>query len=59
MVLEYKNLLIGIILNYFIGVNVGKYSSTMDPMGMATNKDFTHQRVETVETGDHQSKIQW
>ena len=27
-------LLTGIILNYILGVNVGKYSSTMDPLGM-------------------------
>ena len=24
---------IGIMLNYILGVNVGKYSSTMDPLG--------------------------
>ena len=30
---------IGIILNYLLGVNVGKYSSTMDPLGK--DPDFT------------------
>ena len=34
MVLEYLPTIIGIIWKITLGVNVGKYSSTMDPLGM-------------------------
>ena len=34
MVLEYLPTSRDYLENYYIGVNVGKYSSTMDPLGM-------------------------
>jgi hypothetical protein len=34
---------VGIIWTITLGVNVGKYSSTMDPLGMIINRDLSNE----------------
>ena len=48
--LEYAHLLIGIMLNYINGANVGKYSSTMDPLGLLMMVNFMINIIYTIKT---------